>query len=98
MHERIDAGVIGGGGQDQLGVAECVAEGPGHVVSGQVIDDHLRTAFASQLISQGGDSRFGMSVYGGVSDDDTVFLRRVGGPGIIEADVMSQIFIQNRAM
>ncbi len=27
VHERIDAGVIGGGGQDQLGVAESVAEG-----------------------------------------------------------------------
>ena len=95
VHERIDAGVIGGGGQDQLGVAESVAEGPGHVVSGQIVDHDLRAALAAKLISEQRNGCFRMAVYGSVSDDDAVFLRGVGGPGVVEADVMSQIFIQN---
>ena len=52
IHERIDACVVSGGRQNQLGIAEGVAEGLGHVISCQIVDHYLRAALAAELVSK----------------------------------------------
>ena len=53
---------------------------------------------AAQVLHKLIDCFFGMSVYRSICNYDSFFLRCVRGPGIIEADIMSQIFCKYRTM
>ena len=92
MHKRIDACVVGCGGKNQFAVAESIGESQGHIVSCQIVYDNLWTAFASQFVSQQIHCFFCMSVDRSVGDHDTFFFRCVGRPGVVQTDVMSEIF------
>ena len=62
----------------------------------RLLQDHRQTTFghpfSCEFIGQLLNGLFCMTVYRSVGDHDSVILRCVGRPGIIEADIMSKIF------
>ena len=98
VHKRIDACIICGGCENQLGVTESIAQCLGHIVSCKIIDNNVWTSFAAEFIGQLLNGHFCMTVYRSVGDHDSVILRCVGRPGIIEANIMSKIFSKNRSV
>ena len=98
VHKRIDACIICGGCENQLGVTESIAQCLGHIVSCKIIDNNVWTSFAAEFIGQLLNGHFCMTVYRCVGDDNSVILRCVGRPGIIEANIMSKIFSKNRSV
>ena len=84
LHEGHDPGVIGGGRQDDLAVAEGVLQGLGHVAAGEIRHRHLGAALLAQevrqLLRRGG----GVAVEAGVGDEDALALHAVAAPGLVE--------------
>ena len=97
-HEGEDLSIISGCSQDQLAVAEGIGNAHGHIISGQIVNDDLRTASLKQHGGQLLYSLFRMTVYGSIGDHDALFLRTVGGPGIVQTDIMAQISGQHRSV
>ena len=89
LHEGEHIGVIGGGSQHQLAVAEGVLHSGGHIGPGQIVNDHLGAALLLQLLHQQFHSGLGMAVDGGVGNHDAFLLHPVGGPDVIEVDVIA---------
>ena len=52
LHEGEDVGIVGGGGQHQLAVAEGILYSLGHVAPGKVMHDDLGAALVRQLLRQ----------------------------------------------
>lgn len=52
LHKGHDAGVIGGGRQHDLSVAEGVLQGLGHVAAGKIRHRHLGAALGAQEVRQ----------------------------------------------
>ena len=98
IHERIDARIVSGGCKDQFGITESVAESLGHIVSCKVIDENPRTSFGFEFFCKEIYSVSGVTIYGSIGDHDSVCLRCVGGPGVIESDIMAKIFSEYRTM
>ena len=71
-HEGEYLGVVGGGGQDQLPVAECVRDGLGDVAAGQVVDNHLRGSLRLEGVGKLFDCGTGVPVDGCVCDDNAL--------------------------
>ena len=97
-HEGEDAGVVGGGGQNQLVVAEGVLHGLGHVAAGQIVDGDRRAALFAQHVGQRLHGLLRVAVDRGVGDDDAVALRRVGRPQVVQADVLAEVFREDGAV
>ena len=52
VHKRIDACIICGGCENQLGVTESIAQCLGHIISCKVIDQNTRTSFGTEFIGK----------------------------------------------
>ena len=94
-HEGVDVRVVGGGGEDQLPVAEGVTDGQGHVRAGQVVDHHLGAAALTELVRQQLHGLAGVAIDGGEGDDDALGFRRVGSPGLVELDVVPKVLVED---
>ena len=95
LHEGEDIGIVGGGGQHQLAVAEGVLHSLGHIAAGQIMHFDLGAALRFQLLHQQLHSGLGVTVNGGVSNHNALTLDTVGGPDIIQIDVIAQVFRQH---
>ena len=93
IHERINARVVGGGSKNQLGVAESITDGQGHIISCEVIDKNSRASFGSELFCKEIYSISGVTVNRSVGDHDSVCFRCVGRPGVIKSDIMAKVFV-----
>ena len=97
-HEGVDIVVVGRGRQHQAVIAEGVFHSLSHIVAGQVSDDDLGAAFLFQKSGELFHSLFCVAVDGGVGDQDALILRGVGGPLVIEIDIITQILGEDRAV
>ena len=97
-HEGENIGVVGGGSQNQLGIAEGVLHALGHIRASKIIDHHLGASLGAELICQLHDGFLGVSVDRGIGDDDALLLGLIRGPGVVKIQVVTQIFGQDRAM
>ena len=98
LHEGEYVGVIGGGGQHQLAVTEGILHSLGHIGPGQVMDDHLGAALGFQLLHQQLYCGLGVAVDGGVGHHDALALHPVGGPDVVQIDVVAQILGEDGAV
>ena len=97
-HEGENVGVVGSGGQHQLAVTEGILHALGHIRAGEVVDHDLGTALGAELVGQLHDRLLGVAVDRGVGDDDALLLGLVGGPGIVEVQVVAQILGEDGAV
>ena len=97
-HIREDACVVGGGGQHQRVVAEGVLHTFIDVIAGQVVQGDFWNTRVLQLLRQKLGGFFCMAVDGGVADAHAVALRQIARPGVIQADVVAKILIQDGAV
>ena len=97
-HEGENIPHVGGGCQHQPVVAEGVGHGGRQIAAGQVVEDDGGGAPLPERLGQQFHGGFGAAVDGGVGDDDALRFRAVGGPGIVQADVVAQVFGQDRAV
>ena len=97
LHEGEDVSIVSRGCQHQLAVAERVLHSLRHVVSCQVGDRNLH-APQLQLLLQQLHSCLGVAVDGGVGDHNALALHLVGGPDVIQIDVITQILGQYRSV
>ncbi len=97
-HEGEHIGVVGGGGQHQLSVAECVCHSLRHVAPGQIVHDDLRAAAQTELFGQQLGGLAGVAVNGGVGDHHAVALHRIGRPGVVQLQRFGQIVLHHRAV
>ena len=97
MHEGENAVVVGRCRKDQSVIAERVLNSFRHIVSCQVADGDLN-ALRTQKLGELLGSDLGVAVNGCVSDADAGLLGCVGGPLVIHAKVISEIFAQNRTV
>ena len=98
LHEGEDVSVVGGGGQNQLAIAEGILHCFGHVAAGQIVDDYLGAALLLQLLGQQLHGSLGVAVDGGVGNHDAFALHPVAGPDVVQVDVVAQILGQHRAV
>ena len=94
MHERENAVVVGRCRKDQSVIAESVLDGLGHVISRQIADSDL-DALGAQHLSQLLDSRLCVAVDGCVCDADAGLLRCIGGPLVIQVDIVAEVLAQH---
>ena len=97
LHKGEHIGVVGGGGQDQTVIAEGIRHSLGHIVPGQIVDDH-RAVQSLQLLFQPQRGLPGVAVDRGVGDDNPFAFGAVGGPDVIEVDIITKVFLQHRAV
>ena len=97
-HVREDTCIVGGGSQNDFAVTEGIGHSLSHVAASQVFDYNLGSAISAQLFSQHFNPLLGVAINGGIGNQNTLFLYRIGGPGIVQIQVITQIFFQNRAM
>ena len=97
-HERIDIRIVGGSGQHQLAVLEGSRYGLRHIASGKIKDRYLRASLLLKLLHQQLHSLFGMTVYRGVGYHNSFGFRLVGGPGVIEGNIMPKVLGKHRTM
>ena len=97
-HEGEHISVIGCGSQHDLSVPESVFHCFRHVVPGQVADGHLRAAQFLQLRRHEFGRLFRMAVHRGVEYSNTLGFHTVGGPGVVQVQVVAEILIQYRSM
>ena len=98
LHEGEHIGVIGGGGQNQLAVAEGIRHGLGHVAPGQIVDDHLGAAVGAELVRQLLHRGLGIAIDAGIGDDHALGLHGIAGPQVIQPDIVTQVFLQHGAV
>ena len=97
MHEGEDFGVVRRGREHELAVLEGGFDGFGHVVAGEI--EHLDVAaFGFQLLDQQLDGFLGMSVDGRVGDGDAGGLDAVGGPCVVEVQIVAKILREDGAV
>ena len=97
-HEGEDLGIVCGGSQDQLVIAEGIFHTLCPVVSGQIADGNVGHAAGFQFRRQHLSRFLGVAVDGGVADADAVGLCQVAGPCVIQSDVVLQILFQHRSV
>ena len=97
-HIGEELGVVGGGGQNQLAVAERVLHRLGHVLPRQVADGDLGAVLGLQLFGQQLHGLFGVAVDGGVGQENALVLGGIGRPGLVEAQIIAQVLRQNGAV
>ena len=98
MHERIHAAIVGGGGQNQLTVAESVTDSRGHIIPGQVIDNYPGRLLVPELLGQGKGCLPGMAIYGSIGNNNSLLFRCIGRPLIIEGQIIAKILPENRSV
>ena len=98
VHKREDLRVVGGGCQHQLAESEGVADCPGHITPCQIVHHDFGASVGGQFFCQLGNRLLRIAVHGGVGNHDSLFLRLIGGPGVIQIQIVSQILRQNGAV
>ena len=94
-HEGEDIRVIGGGCKHQRAVAERVLHGLRHVAAGKVVHGDLGAAVRLQALHKLLHRLFRVAVDGGVAHADPLGLGAVGGPDIIEVEVVAEVLAQH---
>ena len=97
-HEWEDSCVVGCSSEHQLAVTERVLYSLRHVFPGEISNDHLWTAFCGKLCSQSFYSLLCISINGSIGDHDAFGLRGVGGPGLVQSQIIAQVFLQDGAV
>ena len=98
LHKGEQFCIVGCGGQHQLIVAEGILHSLCHILSGKVGDNHFGTALFSALFCQQFHCLLGVAVYRSIGDHDTLALRGIGRPCVIQIQIIAQILLQHRAM
>ena len=94
-HPGEDLRIVGRGRQDQLVIAEGILDGLRPVFSRQVADLDVGNPSCLQFSRQHLSRFLGVAVNGGVGDENAVGLSQIAGPGVIQVDVVSQVFFQH---
>ena len=97
-HKRENICVISGRGKNQFPIAECVLHCLCHILARQVCDNHLWAPFCGQLCGQGFYGFLCISINRGIGDQDAFCLYGIGGPCIVEPQIVSKVFFQYRAV
>ena len=98
LHKGENICVVGSGSQHQLVIPEGILHSLSHIRTGKVMDDHLGRALFLQLLCQQLYGRLGVAVNGGIGNDDALVFRLIGGPGIVQVQIVAQVLCQYRAM
>ena len=94
-HEGENIRIIGSGCQNQLAITESILHGLCHVGTGQVMDHNLGAALFLQLLCQQFHGGLGVAVNRGIGNDDALALHPVGGPDVIQIEIVAQILGQH---
>ena len=97
LHEWEDVSIVGGGSQNDFAVTESIFHSFCHVAASKVIDSNF-AASCFQFFCQQLYRFFGVAVYRSVSNDNAFFFRLIGRPGVVEIEIVAQIFGENRAV
>ena len=97
LHADENAGIVGGGREDQMAVPECGGHDVGSGGHGNVENPGLDTLF-SQLDRQNFHSVFGVAVDGGVGDHHTGLFRCIGCPMEIFVDEIADVLPPHEAV
>ena len=98
LHKGENIRVVGSCGQNQFVVTEGIGNRLGQVTPGQIMHNHLGAAVGPELRGQVFHSGFGVSVDTGVSDDNAFALGGIGGPDVVELQIVAQVLRQHRTM
>ena len=98
IHKRINACIISCGGQYQFAVTERIGQRQRHVIPCKIINHNFWTSFSAQFIGQNFHCFFRVAVYRSVGDYNSLCLRGIGRPCVIQSDVMSEIFSKHRSV
>ena len=71
-HRRKYIGIVGSGCKNQFSVAEGIGNGGGHIAAGKIIYRNIRTAVRTQSGDKPFNRSFGVSVNGGVCNNNAV--------------------------
>ena len=97
VHEWEDFGIVRRGREHELTVLEGGFHRFGHVVTGKI--EHFDVAaFGFQLLDKQLDGFLGMSVDGRVGDGDAGGFNAVGGPCVVEVQIVAEILREDGAM
>ena len=91
LHEGEDVGIVGGGGQHQLAVAEGILHRLGPVVPLHTGDRHLGAALLLQLLGQQLHGLLRVAVHRGVGDHDALALHAVARPDAVQPQGLRQL-------
>ena len=97
-HEREDVSVVGCGSKDHLAVTEGIFYILCPVVSCQVTNSYLRATFFFKLLRKDLNSLFRVAINGCVCDQDAFIFRLVGRPGVVDVQIVFQVFGKNRSV
>ena len=97
MHAGEDIAVVGDAGQHQPVIPEGIGNAGSHIPAGQVAQHHLLPQ-SLQLLAELLSGILGVSINRGIGNDNTAFLRAVGGPNVVFLQVVAQILFQYGAV
>ena len=92
VHEREDFGIVSCSRQHELAVAERIRHGCSHIAACKVVDTDGGAAACTQLVCQQFYRLLCVSVNRGVGNDDAFFLNGVGRPGVVQPEIVAEIF------
>ena len=98
LHKGKNIRVVGGCSQHQFVVTESISNRLSHVTPGKIMNNHLGAAVGPELGNQIFRGCFGVSVHAGVSNDNAFTFHGIGGPNVIELQIVTQILCQHGAM
>ncbi len=96
FHKRENIGIISRSSKHKSAISEGIFHSLRHIAAGKVVDDHLRAASGAQLLRKQINRLFRVSVDGCIGDNDALALHRIGRPGIVQVDIIAEIFGQHR--
>ena len=98
MHRREHVGIIRSSSYHQLAHAECIFHGFCHIVSAKVGDGYLRSTLRTEDFCHLLGYFLGAPMDRSVGDEHPFCFHLVLAPCVVQADVITQVFLQDRAM
>ncbi|CAN4023953.1 Transposon related HTH domain protein, partial [Dysosmobacter welbionis] len=88
---RVDAQIVGNGGQDDVAVLEALGNQVGHMGVGHVVQGHVGDAPFAELGGQRLGGCLGVAVHGGVDNQHALDFRLIAAPFVVLVDEVAQI-------
>ena len=98
MHRGEDTAIVRCSGHNHLIHTEGVLDSLGHIVAAEVSNSHLLCALLTQNICHKVCRSGCTSVNRGISNKHTLGLNLVLAPRVVEADIVTEILLQDRAV
>ena len=98
LHDGHDAAIVGGSAEHHAVVAESIFHTLMQVVAGNICDGHFHVALLLEDVCQSLSSLGGVAMQGAVGNEDALIFRLVLAPCVVDAKVVTEVFLKHRTM